>query len=45
MAGDVGGEELRHHYYRFCATPTPGLYSLGLDMACRAVGPVEGQCT
>jgi hypothetical protein len=45
MASGVGGEELRHHHYRLCATPTHGLHSLGLGVAHCVAGPVGGQCT
>jgi hypothetical protein len=44
MAGGMGGEELQHHHYRLYATLTPGLHSLGLDVARCVVGPVGGQC-
>jgi hypothetical protein len=45
LAGGVDGEELRHHRYCLCATPTPGRCSLVLDATHRVVGPVGGQCT
>jgi hypothetical protein len=39
----VGSEQLRCYHYRLCATPTPSHHSLGLGVARRVVGPVDGQ--
>jgi hypothetical protein len=42
MMGAVGGmEPWRRHYYRY-ATPSPGLQSLGLNVARHVVGHVYG---
>jgi hypothetical protein len=31
--GGVGGQEIWHHHYRLCTTPTPSLHSLGLMLS------------
>jgi hypothetical protein len=45
MASGVGGEGLWHHHCRLYATLTPGRCSLGLSVARRVVGPIDGKCT
>jgi hypothetical protein len=41
MMDGVGGVELWRHHYRLCATPTPGLRSLGLNVVRRVAGPID----
>jgi hypothetical protein len=42
MTAGVGDARPRRHHYYLCATPTSGLRSLGLGVARRVVGPVDG---
>jgi hypothetical protein len=42
MASRMGGEELWHHHYRLCASPTPSLRSLGLGTTRRVADPIVG---
>lgn len=41
----MGGVETQRHYYSLCAMPTLGLHSLGLGVARRIAGPVDGRRT
>jgi hypothetical protein len=40
MASSMGGEELWHHHYRLCASPTPSLRSLGHGTTHRVADPI-----
>jgi hypothetical protein len=42
MTGGVGSMGPWCHHYYLCAMPTPNLRSLGLSVAHRVAGPVDG---
>jgi hypothetical protein len=44
MAGGTGGVEPQYHHYLLCVVLTLGLRSLGLGVAHRVAGPVDGLC-
>jgi hypothetical protein len=45
MTDDVGGAGPQRHHYYIRAKPSPSLRSLGLGVARRVAGPVDGLCT